>query len=68
MLRHVCSNLENILKIRWDQEKWCSVNYATKRIAKEDVSCHCTQIWKTFLKLTEFGRRRFSSATDTSPG
>ena len=35
MLRHVCVNLENILKIRRDQEEVIfHVIYATQRIAK----------------------------------
>ena len=36
---HVCANLENIFKIRWDQEEVVvRVIYATQRIAKESVS------------------------------
>ena len=36
---HMCANLENILKIHWDQEEVVfRVIYATQRIAKEGVS------------------------------
>ena len=39
MLCQVCVNLENIFKIRWDQEEVVfRVIYATQRIAKEGVS------------------------------
>ena len=39
MLHHVCADLKNILKIRWDQEEVVvRVIYATQRIAKESVS------------------------------
>ena len=38
MLRQVCANLENIFKIRWDQEEVVvRVIFATQGITKESV-------------------------------
>ena len=41
----------------------------TQQKGQQGKTCQidCTRIWKTFSKLAEFGKRRFSRATNTSP-
>ena len=34
MLRHMCANLENILKIRWDQEEMVLCHLCNKKDSK----------------------------------
>ena len=67
VLCQVCANLENIFKIRWDQEEvFLFVSFMQHQgYQRKACRINCTQIWKIFAELTEFGRRCFSCATDT---
>ena len=71
MLRHVCANLENIFKIRWDQEEvvfsFFHVIHVSQKIAKEGMLLKLEANLENILQTRRVQGKTFSCKTDTSP-